>query len=270
MIRKIVKAGNSSHTISLPKDWVDRHNLSKGDHVIIHDSDGVLTVAPYEQKHSVDKEFVIDASLPITDVRRLVTGAYMKNYSRIALQGVIKSDHKKIFSNFPAMEIIEESDSRIVAKDVLDPESVDVKATLKRMDMMVRTMFDSLKSRETSKMDEQDFELNKLYFLLNKVLRRIVSGSLSSSLKAEEVFSVWTVVQALEGVADGLKGGVSNVKSLEELYRDSVTAYHTCDVKLAQSVIERAKSDGAKGGDRYVQESITSISRAVLNEAENG
>ena len=270
MIRKIVKAGNSSHTISLPKSWVEKHNLEKGNHVIIQESEGSLVVAPYEKKAVAEKEFLVDASLPIADVRRLVTGAYMRSFSRIIIHGVIKEEHKKVFSNFPAVEIVEESDKRIVARDILDPDSVDVKATLKRMDMMVRTMFESVRLRDMKKIDEQDFELNKLYFLLNKVLRRIVAGAISSPLKAEEVFATWSVIQGLEGVADGLKSKPADIDSLESLYRDAVTAYHTSNVELANKVIEKAKSEGIKGQDRFIQESITSIARTVLNEVVYG
>ncbi len=267
MIRKIVKAGNSSHTVSLPKSWIEKNHLEKGDHVIIQEADGILSIAPYEKKAAEEKEFMIDSSKPLVDIRRMITSAYMNNYSRILLQGSTTSEQRKLFSNFPALEIVEETDKHVLARDMLDAETVDVKVTLKRMDMMVRTMFASIKEGEQAKMEEQDGELNKLYFLLNKVLRRIVAGGVSSSLKAEEVFSVWLVLQSLEGIADGLKSKVKDLDGLEKLYRDAITAYHTNDTSLAHTVIERAKAQNAQSGDRFVQESITAIARTVINEA---
>ena len=43
--RKLVKAGSASHTVSLPKSWLEKNMLKKGDTIfIIEKSDSELTI----------------------------------------------------------------------------------------------------------------------------------------------------------------------------------------------------------------------------------
>jgi len=59
--RKLIKLGNSSYAIALPKDWVDKAGLKKGDNVyIVPNSNGELIVHPTLSNDSEDKEKLIN------------------------------------------------------------------------------------------------------------------------------------------------------------------------------------------------------------------
>ena len=44
-IRKLVKSGAASHTISLPIDWVNKNKLNKGDLLYIQEKNNELIVS---------------------------------------------------------------------------------------------------------------------------------------------------------------------------------------------------------------------------------
>src|SRR3989344_3870559 len=47
MFRRIIKFGDSSHVISLPKKWIDKNNLKKGDLVVCNEETNELRILPH-------------------------------------------------------------------------------------------------------------------------------------------------------------------------------------------------------------------------------
>jgi len=49
-IRKLVKSGSTSHTIALPKDWLTKNNLKKGDMLYIKEENNEINISSEEKK----------------------------------------------------------------------------------------------------------------------------------------------------------------------------------------------------------------------------
>ena len=84
--RKLVKAGAASHTISLPKSWLDKNMLKKGDTLfIIEKSDSELAITPKTgEENTRKKEITIDVdNKGVGSIQREITSAYVNNYSKI-------------------------------------------------------------------------------------------------------------------------------------------------------------------------------------------
>lgn len=59
--RKLIRLGNSSFAIALPKDWVDKSGLKKGDGIFVErNSNGGLTIEASYNKESARKEAIPD------------------------------------------------------------------------------------------------------------------------------------------------------------------------------------------------------------------
>mgnify|MGYP001191677169 CR=1 FL=1 len=62
--RRLIKFGNSSHVLSIPKDWIDKNRLVKGDLVFLDENEfGQLILSPDQKKiERVDRgiSFCID------------------------------------------------------------------------------------------------------------------------------------------------------------------------------------------------------------------
>ena len=56
--RKLIKLGNSSYAIALPKSWVTKSGLKKGDEIfVIKNSNGELVLTSLPQKTNEQKGF---------------------------------------------------------------------------------------------------------------------------------------------------------------------------------------------------------------------
>lgn len=267
-IRKLVKAGQTSHTVSLPKEWISKNELKKGDTVYIHPkSDNELLVSTEKSTKTPDKkEITINIEgKDIDTIQRNITSAYLNNYNTITLIGEnITSQTKairKILHDFVALEISEQTSMRIIAKDLLNLQEISLYKTINRMDLIIRTMIDdTIKTFEGKKLQEsirfRDYDVNRLYFLASRLLKgSLKNNELAKHLELDrgEVLSHWYLVVNLENLADYIKNisEISKTKkdkkikdavsSLQQNYLDVMKARHKNDKPLADSVIKRRK-----------------------------
>lgn len=249
-LRKLVKAGPSSHTIAIPKEWVKKHNLKKGDIVHLRDfSDKELIISANEQAQApvITKEILIDVdNKKIDTIQREITAAYLNNYSLITLSGNSIPEKAKsirqMVQNFVALEITEQNTKKISAKDFLNLKEISVDKTIKRMDMMIRTMFEDLAASTQSKtqlqesLELRDEDINRLYFLLVRLLKSsMVEQTIAKQLELQnkDILSYWQIVHDLENIADRIKqateiiakNSTAQLKQVLELYKKIQNAY---------------------------------------------
>jgi phosphate uptake regulator len=269
-IRKLVKAGPASHTVSLPKEWLDRNKLSKGATVYVHEkSDSELLITPHlEAPHTAIQKMVtisVDGK-DLSTVQREITAAYVNNANMIDLVGDSVAENAEAIRNmlhdFVALEIAEQSATKISAKDLLNLEEISVDKSIKRMDIIVRTMLQDSKLTAAGKdlsasVHTRDYDVNRLYFLLTRLLK----SALSSPEMAERlelvpatVLDKWMLAHAIEQLADNVKAvckdcaalpikhrkaAAAAFAQLEHDYLDAMKAVHEKDKQLADSVARR-------------------------------
>lgn len=266
-VRKLVKAGNASHTVSLPKSWINKNNLKKGDTIFIQeksDSELSIKISPDDEKQE-QKEITIEVdNKSIGSIQREITSAYVNNYSKINLVGKsIGQQSKKIrgvIHHFVALEVDEQTSSKISAKDLLNLNEISIEKTIRRMDMTLRSiMQDTISAISGKKIDEsvelRDDDVNRLYFLLFRLLK----GALNSQKIAQnfkitnsDILSIWYLNVNVENIADNTKTIISlfdkiNDKELlkevcsdiKQAYEDVMKAYYNKNKQAADSVAAR-------------------------------
>ena len=272
--RKLIKFGSNSHVISLPRTWLTKNKLEKGAVIFFHENgNNELILAPVEHSLKQDeKEIVIDATKKeMSTIKRELTSAYIKGYSVIK---IIDSDLKKRaveirneLQNLMALEIMEQTQSSVTARVLLNMPDIDLLALLRRMDTTVRTMLtdlkDSLKdsSDSYSHLSYRDQDINRAYF----VILRITNGGMEDSklasalkLNAKDLFNFWSIAFYLENFGDEIKRIaelMSNTKlnknttesvlkflvEIESAYLSVMKAYYTNDIDLALSYSDTRK-----------------------------
>lgn len=265
--RKLVKAGAASHTISLPKSWLEKNMLKKGDTLfIIEKSDSELAITPKTgEEKARKKEITIDVdNKGIGSIQREITSAYVNNYSKIHLMGKSLSDKAKslrsVLHHFVALEVDEQTSSKISAKDLLNLKEISIEKTIRRMDMTLRSILqDSIKEIGNRKVHEsieqRDDDVNRLYFLLFRLLKSALNSqkiATNLGITNNDVLSVWYLTVNIENIADNAKtisslGEKINDKELlresyreiEAAYSDVMKAYYNKDRKLADDVAGR-------------------------------
>ena len=181
--RRLQKIG-SSILVSLPKQWVDAHNLSKSSQVQIETSENSLSITAGEGK-KLSKEIEIEYPLPSEEnIAANITGAYLLGYDVITIRGkstisvkdreVIRESMRRLVG----MEILDEDASNVNGQFLLDETSLNPEKIFKRMSSIALGMFNETLSalRTDDKTNLQtipnrDDEINRQYFLLVRFIR---------------------------------------------------------------------------------------------------
>lgn len=269
-IRRLVKAGQTSHTVSLPKEWLEKNNLKKGDTIYVHDrNDSELLITPHLLQNSPQekKEITISSDKKTIDtIQRELASAYINNYHIINIAGEGVSSYvrelREIIQSFAALEIVEQSSKRITVKDILNLDDVSIDKTIKRMDMVVRSMLqDAVIILEKPDLDEsmsfRDEDVNRIYFLLFRLLKSALKNQKVAEkfgLSNEKLLSAWYLAVNVENTADCCKNMsallkkakkeeannvVAVLKELEKNYLEAMRAYYTSDKNLADCVAKQ-------------------------------
>ncbi len=265
IIRRLVKAGQASHTISLPKEWLDRHKLKKGDLVYLYekgDKELVITPESKADEEVPQKEITIPIdNKELSTIQREITSAYINNYNTIVLNGqsITKQtkDIRKMLHDFVALEVADQTASSIIAKDLLNLKEISIDKTIRRMDMLVRSMIqDSIAALDNAELAQsvqvRDYEVNRAYFLLMRLLKSSLANKQIADffqLSNEKVLSYYYLTINLENFADCAKqlseylakekkkDKVKQVlQNVEKNYLEVMKAYFTKDKKLADGV----------------------------------
>ena len=273
--RKVQLTGGSTYIISLPKAWASEKELKPGDTLTVTPrSDGTIVVSSerdYEKKANT-KELVLEGYDPKTLIRSLI-GTYMAGYSMVELTDKtgIKPDIRSAIMKFTRMvigpEIIEESENRIILKDLIDPSEFSQRKGLKRMYLMVKKMHeDAIHSFETGDIAlakdviERDSDVDRLYWMITKHYNMLLSNPRlidNLEITRERSLGYMLVSRAMERIgdhavriarnaiilSDGFKEGLKqDIKKESELAMDILTcaaeSFFDEDLKKANDSID--------------------------------
>jgi phosphate uptake regulator len=148
-IRKVQITGGSSYIVSLPKEWIKASRIGKNDPVgLIVQPDGTLIVTPKIELEAVQrkKELRVNATTDQTYILRCLIGAYISGYTTIVLsaQGRLPPSIRLRVREFTQMaigqEVVEETETSITIKDLLNPSEMPFQNTIRRMAVIVKAM----------------------------------------------------------------------------------------------------------------------------------
>ncbi|MFA5084628.1 MAG: hypothetical protein WC475_04625 [Candidatus Paceibacterota bacterium] len=230
--RNIQQIGKS-FLITLPKQWATAFNLKKGSKLKIMTSEqGNLLISPefIEKKASRETEMVFDSYF-----KRKFYREYLEGNDRITiiLKNGAEKDRKEIRSflkNFMNIQIIDESESKIVLK-CFKIEELSIEECLKRMYFLSLNLFEDI-GREKSGIQEIRDIMTRFYYMLVMQTRRFLSEgkftkenqipiirALDFRMAAEKVQRVGAIISGMEGMDKELLGLFGKAR---KNYSDSV------------------------------------------------
>ncbi len=183
-IRKVQVTGGSSFVLTLPKEWADAVHLVKNEPLgVLIQPDGSLLIKKNLVEESSKKQKRFDASaLHNADfLVRLLIGAYISGYTTVEVYSKRKlsPEARKAIHDFARMtigpEVTEESDTLIVARDLLNPTEMPLEKTIRRMSVIAKNMhLDALTALETKDLAlvediiQRDHDVNRLHWLISR------------------------------------------------------------------------------------------------------
>ncbi|MFC1648851.1 AbrB/MazE/SpoVT family DNA-binding domain-containing protein [Nanoarchaeota archaeon] len=268
--RKIISFGNSSFVISLPKPWLEKHGLKKGDTLYLQVNNRDIVLHPREgtpEKSEIHTE--IDAKdMDMEILERKLVASYINNADKITVRTKEMTkkakDIKNVIQSLVAMEVVEQTTNSIVVKSFLNIKDVDIVNIMRKTDHIIATMFNALvevaesngkQSLEISEsINQRDDDVNKLCFLIFRAINHKLRHGTPDDTSSQ-MLQYWGMAFFLEETADELKrigrllakckspmcegDYVSILQETKENYKNAMKAFYTDNKELTYDVAKR-------------------------------
>ena len=272
--RRLIKFGNSSFVVSIPKDWLKRNNLEKGDMVYMNENGNnelVLTSKLNEtEPNSLSITLDID-SYDDQDIERRIVAKYLAGYDTFIIQGERtlrerQTNIRNILNSLMALEIIEQTKNKIVAKDFLNSSEISFKVIVRRIDTILRSMLEDLQNlsikEDSSDILRRDKDINRLAFLSTRIIKKCFNyPPLAKRLEtsSSQLLFYKELVEQLELIADEIKRIARNFQQLGQplkktpdfldiyenvckLYLEAMKSIYNVDENLSYSIAKQKES----------------------------
>ncbi|KAF5414768.1 MAG: hypothetical protein C5S48_07785 [Candidatus Methanogaster sp.] len=267
--RKVQVTGKSTYIVTLPKKWAVDSGLVAGSLVrISYQDDGSIAITPPAHDSLPPAKRLELEGKSMDEIMRDIIGAYVMGYPVIEFHAdrISKEITKKIKSisqNLIGLEVVEETDTRILIQDLLDTGEFTMVTGLKRMSSLIFLMLDGLINYLETKDDEilrevisRDDEVDRAYLLISKqFINRL---NLSRVLKIDELSLIEAFYYRLAagnlerigdhavkiadafshtGVPDAALGIGESVRVSQNLVANSIESLRKSDSSLANDVL---------------------------------
>jgi len=279
-IRRVQMTGGSSYIITLPKDWIRKLKIQKNDPIgLLTQSDGTLLITPKMSREHLQrlKEFEVTKDTNEEFLFRKLIGAYISGYDSIIVKSKdrMSPNTRKIIRRFIqttiGQEVVEETDTKIILKDLLNPSEMPFHRSIKRMHIMVKAMYEDVLN-SINHNDEalakdvilRDNEVDRLHWLIarqNNIINRNVSFAEKMGITINDAITSYLLSKRLERIGDHIikiaenfleikdkkineklrSSIISSAKSSIEILNKSIGAYSKKDIMEANENIDQVK-----------------------------
>jgi phosphate uptake regulator len=220
-IRRVQVTGGASFVVTLPKNWADNQKIKKNDPVgLVIQPDGALLITKKITDEPVQRLKVIDSST-VSDpafLFRMLIGAYITGFTTIRITSKERFPPfvRTVVRDFTQMtigqEVVEETETAISIKDLLNPAEMPFENTIKRMFVIVKAMHEdaitALETRNKSLAQDvvsRDTDADRLNWLVARQTNMIMqNASLSRKMEISPsmVLHYYMLSRIIERVGD--------------------------------------------------------------------
>ncbi len=269
-MRKVQRTPGGTFFVCMPKSWAEHYGLKRGSVVSLSEtSDGRLLIDPKFGAEPSPRTIILKPG-PI--LSREIIGKYLLGFDIITVEVKerisfeVRESVKKTVSRLIGLEIVEEDYSSITLQCLLEPSGFPPEKILRRgyaiAAGMHRDVVNALVDGDlhlAKSVIARDEEVNRLYFLLVRILRTIIQNpSLNEKLGVQpiECLDYRLAASLVEAIGDEcvrvalktveLKGAklAGDLKKLFvdfhtscfEAHENALKAFFTGDISLAEDV----------------------------------
>jgi len=272
-LRRVQKTRGGTFFVTLPKEWAAKNGIERGS--IISTSmadDGRLVINP---RYNLEPSPLTITIRPSQHLSREIIGKYLLGYDviRVEAKDRITTEQretiKQTLTRLIGLEIIEEDYAKIVIQCLLEPSALAPEKVLRREHLITSSMYrDAVTAlieceiQLASNIMARDDEVDRLYFLLVRILRTVIQNpSLSEKLEVSAIdcLDYRLTASLVEAVGDqssqiaeyvlrlgGSKYSEEFSRSVSDLhkvvydsYGDALAAFLSHNISMADSVRDR-------------------------------
>jgi phosphate uptake regulator len=259
-IRKVQITGGSSFVITLPKEWAESQKIKKNDPLgLIAQPDGTLLITRdiTEGQFQREKIFEITGTEDPAFLFRMLVGSYIAGFTivRITSKSRLPAAVRMVVRDFTQMsigpEVVEETDTTIVLKDLLNPSEMPFDNTIKRMFVIVKNMqidaMNALETRDEHLMKDviaRDNDVDRLHWLIARQTNIILKNSSLArkmGVSTSRVVNTYIISRIIERIGDHAVRIMENAKKIEmsPIDKDIMAAIKKADL-LALSLFDKS------------------------------
>ncbi|MBI4980560.1 phosphate uptake regulator PhoU [Candidatus Woesearchaeota archaeon] len=207
MKRSIVQHGSSSLTITLPRKWVEKFKLNKGDELEVEESGSRIIISTQQESGSSKKEFSDKESGIFTGNN--LSHLYQLGYDEVEIRfsdSKTVDEVKRRLPNCMGWEIIDQTEKKIYIKSIATTLETEFEQLLRKSFLLINELAKGL----AEVLEKQQYgrlpELRALEQLNNKftdVCIRILNKRGYS--QANRTMQMYEIVKNIERIADEFK-----------------------------------------------------------------
>jgi phosphate uptake regulator len=215
--RKIQLIAGTTYTVSLPKNWVNMHNVSPKSSVFIDErEDGSLILFPNIKEKGADKESIsINIDNQEDNITHILFASYYMGYENIRLfskkhiQRETRNKVKRTIQNLSGVETVFEDLNKIDLKVLLDISKTNLNQLLFRTNLLISSCMDVIINRgDYNDLLHDEDEVDRLHHLITKMI--FLSSRDAGVLKSSGITNISSILPysaistKLENIADSL------------------------------------------------------------------
>jgi len=295
--RKLISFGSSSYVISIPKNWIAQNRLEKGDALYIEEKPNelVITSSASEKQRQIKEKQIDCSGKSFETIKCELFAAYLNNYNIIEIRQISEENLPKIkesIQNLAGLEILEQTSDKIIAKDLINLKEVSIKALMRRIDIIIRSMMDDAIPLEqkynVKNLYDRDEDVNRLTLLVRRMITAALEDQKISRMfetEPKDILIDWEIAMRLEKIGDNIKRiakcmsklklDEKEIAKIAELfnkiksrYLSVMKAYYSKDIKIACE-IETAKREIYEKCDELIQNNNCHANKTFVILAEN-
>jgi phosphate uptake regulator len=160
MKRKIIQIAGSTHLVSLPKSWIVKNNVKKGDEVEVTEAyDKIIVTAGPGAPEEIIK---LDTRDMNRFIFRMLMAVYKSGYDQVELiindPASLTTLSKQINNMLPGFEIVDQQNDRVIIKNISGIMDSEFDIMLRKIFLVLKSIgnntHESLKAKDHSKLDE--------------------------------------------------------------------------------------------------------------------
>ena len=296
--RKLIGFGKGSFVVTLPKEWVTKNNLKKGTMLSMDISGSTLVISTSFAEERTEKKVItlnVD-NKPMEEIATEIVTSYLRNCDIMELisRNIKDKDEKikEIIMDLAGMEILEQTNTKITAKYLMDIREISLDSLIRRMDNITRSLvIDAILCIKGEcnyrSIKQRDKDVNRLHFLIRRTVRAAMTSSKKLQMTGKSTWQLdefLVLGEKLEKIADrqkriarGLEGLQVSKSFAEQLrvvyeniyksYIDVMKSFYQTDSKAALK-IELSNKKRIEDCDYLLGEDIKKEYKLIKQDTE--
>ena len=160
MKRKVIKQGNNTLTVTLPRKWTSKYHLNAGDEVEVEEKGRNLSIGT--KKSLEEGKISLKVGGPEKLIALMISTAYKKGFDQVRVEfedaDAFKIIKKEVESELLGYEIIEQGKGYCIVKDIAENLAKEFDTMLKKVFLSLIEMSDE----SLSKIKSGDYDLEEI------------------------------------------------------------------------------------------------------------